>query len=106
MNSVVNLARYRRLALAPAVLASIYRDLGSLKQSLVAIVLCSSLGLGDDEFFLWRPYVLAVEGWSIPKFYKDKEEWTIVGGKNLDTEMESFVRCLREMKGCHLAEGS
>ncbi|KAH0655497.1 hypothetical protein KY285_030379 [Solanum tuberosum] len=46
-------------------------------------------------FFRWRPYTLAMEGWSIPKFYKDKEEWTIVGRKNLDIEIESFVRCLR-----------
>ena len=48
------------------------------------------------EIFLWRPYALAVEGWSIlPKFYKENEEWTIVGGQNLDQDMESFIRCLR-----------
>ncbi|KAK4713548.1 hypothetical protein R3W88_019455 [Solanum pinnatisectum] len=35
------------------------------------------------------------KSWSIPMFYKDKEEWTIVGRQNLDIEMESFVRCLR-----------
>ncbi|KAH0633119.1 hypothetical protein KY284_035905 [Solanum tuberosum] len=32
---VVNLARGMRLALAPTVLASIYRDLGSLKQVMI-----------------------------------------------------------------------
>ncbi|KAG5590411.1 hypothetical protein H5410_040925 [Solanum commersonii] len=41
------------------------------------------------------PYALVVEGQLIPKFYKENEEWTIVGGKNLDLEMKSFIRCLR-----------
>uniref|UniRef100_M1B3B5 Aminotransferase-like plant mobile domain-containing protein n=1 Tax=Solanum tuberosum TaxID=4113 RepID=M1B3B5_SOLTU len=159
-----------RLALAPAVLASIYRDLGSLKQAMIMassevpgrngdsfdihklslwsplffvqvwvwerIVslqperaqnynIVSGVRIGrwhnvkqtgvinvrttidsSGEFFLWRPYALAVEGWSIPKFYKDKEEWTIVGGQNLDQEMESFVRCLRvsELVGLNCQE--
>ncbi|KAH0651503.1 hypothetical protein KY284_031415 [Solanum tuberosum] len=155
----VSLARGMRLALAPAVLASIYRDLGSLKQAMIMASsevpgrngdrfdihklslwsplffvqiwawermvslqperaqnykIVSGVRIGrwhnvkqtgvinvrttidsSGEFFLWRPYALAVEGWSIPKFYKDKEEWTIVGGQNLDQEMESFVQCLR-----------
>ena len=35
---------------------------------------------------------------NFPKFYKEIEEWTIVGGLNLAQEMESFVRCLRVSK--------
>ncbi|KAH0650338.1 hypothetical protein KY284_030250 [Solanum tuberosum] len=128
----VNLARGMRLELAPVVLGSIYRDVGSLKQ--VMIMASSEVpGRNGDKFdiyklSLWspllfvqvwawermvslqpkqaqnynivsggenRPYALAVEGWSFPMFYKDKEEWTIVGGKNLDIEIDSFVRCLR-----------
>ncbi|KAK4713541.1 hypothetical protein R3W88_019448 [Solanum pinnatisectum] len=121
----VNLARGIRLALAPVVLASIYRELGfrngdkfdihklslwsplfyvqvwawertlvgvrigrwnKVKQSGVINVRATIDSSG--EFFLWRPYALAVEGWSIPKFYKDKEEWTVVGGKILDIEID------------------
>ncbi|KAK4706710.1 hypothetical protein R3W88_033722 [Solanum pinnatisectum] len=131
---VVSLARGMRLELAANILASIYRDLGSLKQ---AMIMASSevphrnghifdihklslwsplffvqvwawermvslhperLELQYKSFFLWRPYALAVKGWSIPMFYKENEERTIVGGKNLDPEMESFVRCLREFE--------
>ncbi|XP_015081584.1 serine/threonine-protein phosphatase 7 long form homolog [Solanum pennellii] len=153
----VNLARGMRLALAPAVLASIYRDLGSLRKAMIETCgrnrdiseihklnlwsplffvqvwawermvslqpecpqnynIVSGVRIGrwhnvkqtgeinlrttidaSGEIFLWRPYALAVEaGWSIfPKFYKENEEWTIVGGQNLDQGMESFVRCLR-----------
>ncbi|KAM3198944.1 hypothetical protein P3L10_034096 [Capsicum annuum] len=47
------------------------------------------------ETFPWRPYTLAVEGWLIPKFYKENEELTIVEGKNVDHELETFVRFLR-----------
>ncbi|KAM3339920.1 hypothetical protein P3S68_029790 [Capsicum galapagoense] len=50
------------------------------------------------EMFQWRPYALAVEGWSAPKFYKEAEEWAIVEGKNLDQELESFIRCLRVLE--------
>ncbi|KAH0651504.1 hypothetical protein KY284_031416 [Solanum tuberosum] len=150
----VSLARGMRLALAPAVLASIYRDLGSLRKAMIETGrnrdrigihklnlwsplffvqvwawermvslqperaqncnIVSGVRIGrwhnvkqsgvinvratidsSGEFFRWRPYTLAVEGWSLPKFYKENEEWTIVGGQNVDIEMESFVRCLR-----------
>ncbi|XP_055823287.1 uncharacterized protein LOC129891827 [Solanum dulcamara] len=155
----VNLARGTLLALAPAVLASIYRDLSLLKQTmimasskvpsrnrdrfdileislwapqffvqvwawerLVALQpeqaqnnnMVSGVRIGrwhnvkqsgvinvrntidsSGETFQWRPYTLAVEGWLVPRFYKEKEEWTVVEGQNLDQEMESFVRCLR-----------
>lgn len=43
------------------------------------------------ELFQWRPYTLVVEGWLIPKFYKEKEEWIIVEGKISDLEIESFI---------------
>ena len=40
-----------------------------------------------------------MEGLSIfPKFYKEIEEWAIVGGLNFTQEMESFVRFLRVSK--------
>ncbi|KAM3396248.1 hypothetical protein P3S68_005254 [Capsicum galapagoense] len=47
------------------------------------------------ETFQWRPYALAVESWSAPKFYKETEEWIIVEGKNSDQELESYIRCLQ-----------
>ncbi|KAK6785578.1 hypothetical protein RDI58_019033 [Solanum bulbocastanum] len=86
-----------RLALAPAVLASIYRDLGLLRKAMIekGVINVRATIDSSGEFFRWRPYALAVEGWSIPKFYKENEEWTIVGGQNVDIEMESFVQCLR-----------
>ncbi|KAM3308316.1 hypothetical protein P3S67_010060 [Capsicum chacoense] len=49
----------------------------------------------SGETFQWRPYALAVEGWVIPKFYKENEEWARVEGKNVDQELESLVRCFR-----------
>ncbi|KAF3671127.1 putative E3 ubiquitin-protein ligase RHA2A-like [Capsicum annuum] len=158
----VNLARGTRLALAPAVLASIYRDLSLLKQTMIMTSSNEPSSNGNDggrfnilkfnlwaplflvqvwawerllllrpeqvqnynmlsgvrmerwhnvkqtdvinvrtvidssgETFQWRPYALAVEGWVIPKFYKEKEEWAIVEGQSLDQKLESFVRCLR-----------
>ncbi|KAL2472985.1 uncharacterized protein Fot_48721 [Forsythia ovata] len=149
----IYLARGTRLALAPAVLASIYRDMGLLRASMVAstqmedfdsflaLTLWSPLcyvqiwawerllrlhpkpnfmnagelrlarwkGLKKSdignvrpaidyagETFLWRPYALAVDNWSIPKLYKEKEEWVV--GKDLDCEFESLARCLRVCK--------
>ena len=35
---------------------------------------------------------------NFPKFYKEIEEWAIVGGLNFTQEMESFVQCLRVSK--------
>ncbi|KAM3396247.1 hypothetical protein P3S68_005253 [Capsicum galapagoense] len=150
----VNLARGTRLALAPAILASIYRDLSLLKQTMIMASSNEPSSNGDDgdgfnilefslwvplffvqvwacerlvtlqpeqvgnynmvsgmrigrwhnvkqsrvvnvritidssaETFQWRPYTLAVEGWLIPKFYKENEEWTIVEGQNADQEL-------------------
>ncbi|CAN4102738.1 unnamed protein product [Withania somnifera] len=159
----VNLARGIRLALAPVVLASIYRDLSLLKQSMIMASsnepssstandgdrfnilefslwaplffvqvwawerllplrpeqprnynMVSGVRIGrwhnvkqssvinvrttidsSGETFQWRPYTLAVEGWLIPKFYNEKEEWVKVEGENFDQELESFFRCLR-----------
>lgn len=46
------------------------------------------------ENFRWRPYVMAVDNWLVPKFYKGKEHW-VSCNQVLDEEIESFVRCLR-----------
>ncbi|CAA3006719.1 Hypothetical predicted protein [Olea europaea subsp. europaea] len=148
----IHLARGTRVALAPAVLASIYRDMGLLRGSMVAstqmeafdsflvITLWSPLcyvqvwawerlppmhprpnsmnsgqlrlarweGLKYDignvrpainyagETFLWRPYALALDNWSIPKFYKEKEAWVVC--KDMDCAFESLARCLKVCK--------
>ncbi|XP_016556769.2 protein MAINTENANCE OF MERISTEMS-like [Capsicum annuum] len=137
-----NLARGKRLALAPAVLSSIYRDLSLLREAMTIstssknkddrnrfqiLGFCLSspllfiqawawerlvvlrpkqagnynmvggarIGRWHDvkrsgvinvraaidssaETFQWRPYALSVEGSSVPKFYKETEEWEIV----------------------------
>ncbi|MCD9643424.1 hypothetical protein HAX54_030890 [Datura stramonium] len=65
----------------------------NVKQSGVINVRTTIDSSGDT--FRWRPYALGVEGWMIPKFYNEKEEWAIVEGQNLDQELESFIRCLR-----------
>ncbi|CAN4122255.1 unnamed protein product [Withania somnifera] len=159
----INLARGTRLALAPVVLASIYRDLSLLKQTMIMASSNepnSSNGKDGDRFnnlefslwaplffvqvwawerllllrpeqprnynmfsavrigrwhnvkqsgvidvrtiidssgetFQWRPYALAMEGWLVPKFYNEKEEWVKVERENFDQELESFFRCLR-----------
>ncbi|KAM3396251.1 hypothetical protein P3S68_005257 [Capsicum galapagoense] len=144
----INLARGKRLALAPAVLSSIYRDLSLLREAMTIVTSSSNkddrnrfqilrfslssplffiqvwawerlvalrpkqagnynmvggvrIGRWHDvkrsgvinvraaidssaETFQWRPYALAVEGWSVPTFYKETEEWEIVEGKMLD----------------------
>ncbi|MCD9643428.1 hypothetical protein HAX54_030894 [Datura stramonium] len=43
------------------------------------------------NYNMWRPYALVVEGWIIPKFYNEKEQWAIIKGQNLEQELESFI---------------
>ncbi|XP_059638820.1 protein MAINTENANCE OF MERISTEMS-like [Cornus florida] len=150
----IHLARGTRIALAPPVLASLYRDLSLLKETIVAsaeleananddsslaVTLWAPLRLAQcwawerfsplrpqpsviksgeprmarwqslrrskfenvrgaidsaGEIFQWRPYVTTVHGLSLPKFYKEKEEW-VSNNPSLDEEVESFARCLR-----------
>ncbi|KAK4706712.1 hypothetical protein R3W88_033724 [Solanum pinnatisectum] len=130
----VNLARGIRLALAPVVLASIFRDLGSLRKAMI------ETGRNRDridihKLSLWSPLFFVqvwerdqnyniVSGVRIGRWPNVKQSGVInvrttidssgeffsveaihVGcgrlvdsqfeGKNVDTEMESFVRCLR-----------
>ncbi|XP_022889204.1 uncharacterized protein LOC111404661 [Olea europaea var. sylvestris] len=111
----IYLARGTRLALAPAVLASIYRDMGLLKASMA-----DSTQIKDGSFLsfaLWSPlcYIQVwawerlpilrpkpnfmnetMDNWSIPKLYKEKEDWVV--GYDLDSELESLARCLRPSK--------
>lgn len=37
-----------------------------------------------------------MDNWSIPKLYKEKEDWVV--GYDLDSELESLARCLRPSK--------
>ncbi|OMP04444.1 hypothetical protein COLO4_09639 [Corchorus olitorius] len=145
----IHLARGTRVALAPAVLSSIYRDLGVLKDQLFGSNLLQIIGelnlyapfqlvqlwlwerfpglrptpnsikhgeprvarwqwhrlqknVDDMKLdigsagteFQWRPYTLAVNGWSFPKFYGDKEQY-IPLDSHLDEEVKSFAICLR-----------
>ncbi|XP_057951062.1 uncharacterized protein LOC131145896 [Malania oleifera] len=147
----IHLARGTRLALAPFVLATLYRDLSLLKGSIsdaaksdsdnfsLSVALWAPLQLvqvwawerfpilrpmpnaiergkprlarwdkvtrsevGDvrlaldcaRESFLWRPYATKVMNWSLPEFYREKEEWVLIDD-NLDEELQSLCRCLR-----------
>ncbi|XP_047266872.1 uncharacterized protein LOC124897696 [Capsicum annuum] len=73
----VNFTRGTRLALDPAVLASIYKDLSLLKQTMIMA--------SSNE-----------PSWLVPKLYKENGEWTIVERRqNVDQELESFIRFLR-----------
>ncbi|OMP12157.1 hypothetical protein CCACVL1_00097 [Corchorus capsularis] len=145
----IHLARGTRVALAPAVLSSIYRDLGVLKDQLFGSNVLQIIGelnlyapfqlvqlwlwerfpglrpmpnsikhgeprvarwqwhrlqknVDDMKLdigfagteFQWRPYTLAVNGWTFPKFYGDKEQY-IPLDSHLDEEVKSFAICLR-----------
>ncbi|KAK6229679.1 Aminotransferase-like [Theobroma cacao] len=144
----IHLARGTRVALAPAVLSSIYRDLSLLKGwffssnvvqtnkllhlyapfQLVQLwvwerfprlrPLPNSISLGEPRAarwhrlkmnagdvklaidsagtgFQWRPYAIADNNWSLPKFYGDKEQY-ILNDFHLDEEIQSFAMFLRE----------
>ncbi|KAL2322612.1 hypothetical protein Fmac_026991 [Flemingia macrophylla] len=147
----IHLARGNTIALGPAVLASIYKDLTLLKKTIVGLT--EKLVLGDDlqlevtlqspfylvqiwvwerfeslqpqprwinreeamlfrwhkvkplkinnvrlaldsamEHFRWRPYVQYVGKFNV--FYPENET-SVPFGTNLDTELISFVTCLR-----------
>ncbi|GMY20109.1 serine/threonine-protein phosphatase 7 long form homolog [Fagus crenata] len=110
----IHLARGSRIALAPAVLSSIYTDLGLLKQKLVAstkldteelwawerfptfrptpisitqVINIENVRLAIDsaeENFQWRPYAIAMN-----------HNWLFLIDVSLDKGLESFARCLR-----------
>ncbi|KAB2615681.1 hypothetical protein D8674_022269 [Pyrus ussuriensis x Pyrus communis] len=113
----IHLARGTRIALAPAVLASIYRDLGVLK---MAIVDSNKLEISSNdvlELVIRSPFQL-VQVWAWERFSDlrpenpsrlncgeprmarwdtlngQKEKWVSVGPAS-DDELQSFVRCLR-----------
>ncbi|KAJ0091567.1 hypothetical protein Patl1_13460 [Pistacia atlantica] len=50
----VHLARGTRIALAPAILASIYKDLSSLKEKIVALTKLDNWGDKDNELAVTR----------------------------------------------------
>nr|GMD81034.1 serine/threonine-protein phosphatase 7 long form homolog [Ipomoea batatas] len=98
----VRLARGIRIALAPPVLCSIYRDMSLLRETMEMIsssgencecdVFALTLGAPLQDISMeGRPYVLAVDNWKIPKFYKAKEQV----GEDLSEELKSFMYCLR-----------
>ncbi|VVA22744.1 PREDICTED: serine/threonine-phosphatase 7 [Prunus dulcis] len=115
ISMAIHLARGTRIALAPAVLASIYRDLGLLKREIVASNQLKR-GRATSEAILRSPFQL-VQVWAWERFselrpkpndinYTEprmarwegvdglKEKWVLVG-PDLDDELLSFVRCLR-----------
>ncbi|PKA54389.1 Serine/threonine-protein phosphatase 7 [Apostasia shenzhenica] len=49
--------------------------------------------------FQWRPYVISLDSWCMPPFYKEKGEWVSLDA-NGDDDFHSFARCLRP---CELA---
>ncbi|KAL5548315.1 hypothetical protein UlMin_003546 [Ulmus minor] len=117
----VRLARGIIITLAPAVLSSIYKDLGSLKtckEDDSVIRLWSPFQLvhlwilgrfsalqprlesikqaldSDGKKFLWRPYVRNCATFGRARFYGEKEMLVSISS-GLDEETESFARCLR-----------
>ncbi|XP_043689403.1 uncharacterized protein LOC122640310 [Telopea speciosissima] len=87
----VHLSQGTRLALAPAILASLYKDLRFIHEQLPHV---KSM-LKQIENFEWRPYVSTVNNWSCPSFYKEREELLNNGSHLEDDELQAFVRCLR-----------
>ncbi|KAF7800857.1 protein-serine/threonine phosphatase [Senna tora] len=74
----IKLARGSRIALAPAVLAGIYRDLKMMKENICALSKNENdvhdLNPTIIRGFKWRPYCNnAIRNWDLPKFYPDKE---------------------------------
>ncbi|KAG8479352.1 hypothetical protein CXB51_029130 [Gossypium anomalum] len=46
--------------------------------------------------FQWRPYAIAINGWSLPKFYGDEEQHILIDSHtHLNEDIHSFARCLR-----------
>ncbi|XP_040938086.1 uncharacterized protein [Gossypium hirsutum] len=46
--------------------------------------------------FQWRPYAIAINGWSLPKFYADEEQHILIDSHtHLNEDIHSFARCLR-----------
>ncbi|KAJ8433895.1 hypothetical protein Cgig2_004617 [Carnegiea gigantea] len=119
----IRLAKGIKVALAPAVLALIYRDFRLVQLWAWESFPClspkpNSLMLGEprlarwhglrkieieglrDELeaagdhFLWKPYALNLKNWDFPKFYSDKERWVLVNSE-VDDELLSFAICLR-----------
>ncbi|XP_060217132.1 uncharacterized protein LOC132644558 [Lycium barbarum] len=155
----IHLSQGIPVALAPAVLASIYRDLNLLKQLIISsaeqssnsrcmedesdlmlraplhfvqlwawerfpylqpkpsVIYCGEprvarwhkvkkLNCVDPrseidsaaECFLWRPYAIdTVKNWDVSKFYKEREEYVVVGPK-MGSEIMIFARLVRASK--------
>ncbi|GMN51540.1 hypothetical protein TIFTF001_020695 [Ficus carica] len=114
---LLRLARGTRIALAPVVLASIYRDLSYLKRKLF----CSNDsedGEEEEEIVVWAPFQLVLV-WIWERFMLLQPERNLVEvgettstrlaqwhkvlkleskdikNEGLDEELESFARCLR-----------
>ncbi|KAJ4976828.1 hypothetical protein NE237_001934 [Protea cynaroides] len=150
----IHLAQGTAIALGPAVLAGLYRDLRFLKEQSVQKLLGSNKVCHDDDFhlsvwapfqlmqlwawerfpslrpkkpnflrpgepraalwsklstnmsielvrlvmsspenFQWRPYVANFSNWSLPPFYREREEW-VSQSSNGNDELQSFIHCL------------
>ncbi|KAI9186241.1 hypothetical protein LWI28_015164 [Acer negundo] len=116
----IHMSRGTRIALAPPILASIYRDLVQIwawerfiefrpKANLINIgePRCAqwhkqNTGVGNVRTVLdsarvsfdWRPYVKTLKNWKLPEFYAEKEMCVWVDA-DLPEEFGSFALCLR-----------
>ncbi|KAF5182503.1 Aminotransferase-like, plant mobile domain family protein [Thalictrum thalictroides] len=72
----IHLAHGNVIAIGPAVLASIYRDLRLLKQKTISIGVHTS-----------------INHWNLPAFYKEKDE--LCNYQEEDRELQYFAHCLR-----------
>ncbi|XP_039032332.1 uncharacterized protein LOC120167362 [Hibiscus syriacus] len=117
----IHLARGNRVALAPAVLCSIYRDLNLLKDRFSGSVVAQS----NELVYIYAPFQLVqvwvwerfpalrptpssishgeprVSRWNrlkvnVPNFYGDEEQHVLIDSRvHLDEQIHSFARCLR-----------
>lgn len=49
-----------------------------------------------EKSFQWSPYAIAINGWSLPKFYGDEEQHILIDSHtHLNEDIHSFAKCLR-----------
>ncbi|KAE9458230.1 hypothetical protein C3L33_09867, partial [Rhododendron williamsianum] len=116
------LSKGKPMALAPAVLGNLYKDLRELKEKAMdSATICSypyftppgepriarwnklNLEINQPlvrsalqlaENFKWRPYAADLENWRHPSYYKETEQ-PLCYSSNLNVELRSFFHCLK-----------